>query len=166
MWLRDWLQTEKDLNARIMAFNHNTSWNAYALDKSLHDHGDDLLRALETVRQDEVKQTAWGVIAIELMDAEATQAMHRPIIFIGHCFGGLIIKQVGPERPNHIRVSPTSLGVGKCRRRLHRGLLPQYSPKSMWLYFPRNTAQRRSHHACRGDSLSFPFLGRFKHQSA
>lgn len=63
MWLRDWLTTEKGLNARIMAFNHNTSWDAYALDKSLHDHGDDLLRALEAVRQDEVRQDSLGALS-------------------------------------------------------------------------------------------------------
>ena len=53
MWLRDVLPKEKGLNARVMAFNHNTSWEAYALNKSLHDHGDDLLQALRTARQDE-----------------------------------------------------------------------------------------------------------------
>ena len=55
MWLRDFLTTEKGLNARVMAFNHNTPWDAYALNKSLHDHGNDLLRALRVVRQGEVK---------------------------------------------------------------------------------------------------------------
>ena len=63
MWLRDLLPAEKGLNARIMAFNHNTSWDAYALDKSLHDHGDDLLRALETVRQGEVRHDSLGALS-------------------------------------------------------------------------------------------------------
>lgn len=54
MWLRDFLPKEQDINARVMTFNHNTSWAAYALDKSLHDHGDDLLQALRTVRQGDV----------------------------------------------------------------------------------------------------------------
>ena len=39
------------MNARIMAFNHNTSWEAYALSKLLHDLGDDLLQELRNVRQ-------------------------------------------------------------------------------------------------------------------
>ena len=59
-WLRDFLPKEKVLNARIMAFNHNTSWKAYALDKSLHDHGDDLLQALRTARQDKVMHYRLG----------------------------------------------------------------------------------------------------------
>ena len=50
MWLRDFLPKE-NLNARIMAFNHNTAWEARALKKSLQEHGDDLLRALRRVRQ-------------------------------------------------------------------------------------------------------------------
>ena len=55
MWLRDFLPTEEGIHARVMTFNHNTSWNAYALDKSLHDHGDDLLQALRRARQGEVR---------------------------------------------------------------------------------------------------------------
>ena len=54
MWLRDLLPKEEDINARVITFNHNTLWTAYALDKSLHDHGDDLLHALRTVRQGDV----------------------------------------------------------------------------------------------------------------
>lgn len=34
-----------------MAFNHNTRWEDNALNKSLSDHGDDLVRALGRVRQ-------------------------------------------------------------------------------------------------------------------
>ena len=34
-----------------MAFNHNTSWEAYALSKLLHDLGDDLLQELRNTRQ-------------------------------------------------------------------------------------------------------------------
>ena len=34
-----------------MAFNHNTSWEAYALSKLLYDLGDDLLQELRNVRQ-------------------------------------------------------------------------------------------------------------------
>jgi hypothetical protein len=50
MWLRDFLP-EGNLNARIMAFNHNTGWQTNAVSKSLDDHGDDLGRALRRVRQ-------------------------------------------------------------------------------------------------------------------
>ena len=62
MWLRDFLPKEENINARVITFNHNTSWNAYALDKSLHDHGDDLLQALQTVRQGDVMHRRSGLI--------------------------------------------------------------------------------------------------------
>ena len=59
-WLRDLLP--KDLpNARIICFNHDTSYQAYALSKSLHDYGKDLLRQLGTVRsEEEVRQDSSG----------------------------------------------------------------------------------------------------------
>jgi len=50
MWLRDFLP-KANLNARIMAFNHSTAWEANAFSKSLQEYGDDLLRALRRVRQ-------------------------------------------------------------------------------------------------------------------
>jgi len=49
-WIRDFLPQE-NLNCRIMTFNHNTAWEANALSKSLSDHGDDLVRALRSVRK-------------------------------------------------------------------------------------------------------------------
>ena len=61
MWLRDFLPMEEDINARVITFNHNTSWNAYALDKTLHDHGDDLLQALRTVRHGDVMRHRSGL---------------------------------------------------------------------------------------------------------
>ncbi|PYH94026.1 hypothetical protein BO71DRAFT_380246 [Aspergillus ellipticus CBS 707.79] len=72
-WLRDFLPQE-NIPARIMAFNHNTAWESDALTKTLYDHGNDLLRALDRVRLTPEEQK-------------------RPIVFIGHSFGGLIIKQ-------------------------------------------------------------------------
>lgn len=45
----------------MWAFNHNTSWQAHALSKSLHDCGDDLLNALRSVRQIvEVRRGSFG----------------------------------------------------------------------------------------------------------
>ena len=60
MWLRDFLP--KDVpNARVMAFNHNTGWETNALSKSLSHYGDDLLRALQRLRQtDEVRNDKPG----------------------------------------------------------------------------------------------------------
>ncbi|KAI1738438.1 hypothetical protein F4680DRAFT_179746 [Xylaria scruposa] len=75
MWLRDLLPEEKDLRCRILAFNHNTAWERNSLSKTLGDHSLDLLRAL-------------GI------DSDKQEDKERPIVFIGHSFGGIIIKQV------------------------------------------------------------------------
>ncbi|XHF98814.1 hypothetical protein AWENTII_002351 [Aspergillus wentii] len=72
-WLRNLLPQER-IPARIMAFNHNTSWESEALSKSIDDHANDLLRVLG-------------------MHRHTPKQKERPIIFIGHSFGGLIIKR-------------------------------------------------------------------------
>ncbi|KAI1829755.1 hypothetical protein DTO013E5_7634 [Penicillium roqueforti] len=72
-WVRDLLPKD-DLNCRIMAFNHDTRWKSNALSKSLKDLGDDLIHALASKR-------------------ETLEEKSRPIILIGHSFGGLIIDQ-------------------------------------------------------------------------
>lgn len=49
MWLRDRLPNDIP-EARVMTFNHNTSWQANALSKSLNQHGRDLLMVLRRAR--------------------------------------------------------------------------------------------------------------------
>jgi hypothetical protein len=97
IWLRDFLpqDLQKDgLRVRVMAFNHNTRWKAGALSKSLEDYGQDLLRELaEKRRSVEVSDLLYR--ASPVASSYATQERSRPIIFIGHSFGGIIIKKVG-----------------------------------------------------------------------
>ncbi|KAI5848526.1 hypothetical protein DFP73DRAFT_629907 [Morchella snyderi] len=71
MWLKDLLPGCFP-NARIMAFNHNSKWNRDSPVKSIEHCGKELLDNLNLVRK--------GV-------------EERPIIFIGHSFGGIIIKK-------------------------------------------------------------------------
>jgi len=78
MWLRDFLP-EEDLNARIMTFNHNTQWEGNALSKSLHHHGDDLLRALRRVRQTpEVKHNSLGTLRPHFANKHSTWVGEQP----------------------------------------------------------------------------------------
>lgn len=61
-------------------------------------YGKALLRQLRNVRlEEEVRQDSLEAILIMSMGAYAAQQKKRPIIFIGHSLGGLIIKQVGPQ---------------------------------------------------------------------
>lgn len=92
-WLRDFLPLDFP-DARIMAYTHNSRWDAAALNKSLEDHGRDLIYSLVDVR---------------------AQDPDRPLVLVGHSFGGLIIKQalvtaftnnndqIIAERNRHIR---------------------------------------------------------------
>ncbi|KAG8768299.1 hypothetical protein FRC15_005221 [Serendipita sp. 397] len=74
-----WLETYllEDLpEARIMAFEYNSKWLYNADFLGLHEHASALLHALVDKRQ---------------------ETPGRPILFIGHSYGGLVIKQVFPR---------------------------------------------------------------------
>ncbi|KAI2603699.1 hypothetical protein GGR54DRAFT_622373 [Hypoxylon sp. NC1633] len=74
-WLKDpAMLPAKVRNARIMAYNYESYW-----------FGEDAIRQ------------SVPAVASKLLKAlcdERTQCPHRPIIFVGHCFGGLVIQQV------------------------------------------------------------------------
>ncbi|KAI1662002.1 hypothetical protein F4813DRAFT_396685 [Daldinia decipiens] len=74
-WLKDpAMLPTKVPNARIMAYNYESYW-----------FGDDAIRQ-------SVPAVASKLLKA-LCDAR-THCPHRPIIFVGHCFGGLVIQQV------------------------------------------------------------------------
>ncbi|KAI1087793.1 hypothetical protein F5B19DRAFT_497026 [Rostrohypoxylon terebratum] len=74
-WLKDTgMLPNKVPNARIIIYNYESYWfGDHAIKQSVPAVASKLLKALCDVR---------------------TQCPHRPIIFIGHCFGGLVIQQV------------------------------------------------------------------------
>ncbi|KAI0890817.1 hypothetical protein F4806DRAFT_485144 [Annulohypoxylon nitens] len=73
-WLKDpSMLPTRVTNARIMVYNYESYW-----------FGDDAIRQ------------SVPAVASKLLKAlcdERTQCPHRPIIFLGHCFGGLVIQQ-------------------------------------------------------------------------
>ncbi|KAG0644838.1 Alpha/Beta hydrolase protein [Tuber brumale] len=71
-WLRDCLGVDLQ-KARILAFNHESDWEVNTPQETLKGYGNSLLNELERFRGEEEK--------------------NRPVIFIGHSFGGTIIKQ-------------------------------------------------------------------------
>lgn len=60
--------------ARIMAYGYESYW-----------FGDDAVRqSLDSVASD----------LLDALGEERGNCLHRPLIFVGHCFGGLVIQQV------------------------------------------------------------------------
>ncbi len=74
-WLKDpAMLPAKARNARIMVYNYESYW-----------FGEDAIRQ------------SVPAVASKLLKAlcnERTQCPHRPIVFVGHCFGGLVVQQV------------------------------------------------------------------------
>ena len=56
MWLRDWLKQDVK-HVRVLVYYHDSRWDHSALNWSLSDFGNDMLRRLENYRQsDEVSR--------------------------------------------------------------------------------------------------------------
>lgn len=67
-------------NARVLKYNYDSQWLANAPKENLRSLGDRLVRAIE-------------------MQTEDAESPKRPIIFIGHSFGGVVIEEVSSFRP-------------------------------------------------------------------
>lgn len=76
LWPRDLLP--KDIpNVRVLSFQYNTTIQGTTSKGKISDHALQLLNALHLDRQTDM------------------EAITRPIIFVGHSLGGMLIKKVG-----------------------------------------------------------------------
>ncbi|PGH14460.1 hypothetical protein AJ80_05905 [Polytolypa hystricis UAMH7299] len=80
MWLRDLLPVDLE-EARIMTFEYDSKWLEDPSYVSLRDCGERLLRSILYDRTHRGEETMCPIMA------------RRPLILIGHSFGGLVIKQ-------------------------------------------------------------------------
>jgi hypothetical protein len=74
LWPRDLLPSQIP-DARVLGFNYNTTLKRSAGNLGIRDHARGLQMRLSEDREDEVDKS-------------------RPLVFVGHSLGGLIIKQV------------------------------------------------------------------------
>lgn len=74
MWLKDFLPTDLE-KFRIIVIDYQSRWDEFSPVQEFDDYGREILDAIDSMRQPEHIQT-------------------RPIILLGHSFGGLLIKKV------------------------------------------------------------------------
>lgn len=89
-WLKDDNMLPRELeNARILAFNYESQWlksNAEVRPRSV---GLSLMDAITQERRDGAKRKG------------TDEPQKRPIVFVGHSFGGIVIEQVSRVRFQH-----------------------------------------------------------------
>lgn len=91
-WLKELLPTE--LSCRVMTFNYDSKWLMNAPQQRLSNISDGLLDSLRNKRdEDKVGPTAYLELQA-LSNQLSRQSKDRPLIFIGHSFGGNVIEQV------------------------------------------------------------------------
>ena len=91
MWLRDLLPSFVP-HARIATYSYESDWRRADVKTSLRKCGEQLLNVLYQNRSDEKVSKAVPNTHSSLL--RIRQERRRPLVFVGHSLGGLIIKQV------------------------------------------------------------------------
>ena len=122
-WLKDEDMLPRDCSqAQIMSFGYESQWfGKDSIKTRLATVADSLLSALKSERM--VNTSLERLITVETNIIPQKQtgraSQFRPILFIGHCFGGLVIQKVIPSinQVTVVKLTPKKgLGQGKAGR--------------------------------------------------
>ena len=91
MWLRDLLPNFVP-HARIATYSYESDWRRADVKTSLRKCGEQLLNILLQNRSDE--KVGKAVLDTHPSVLRIRQECRRPLVFVGHSLGGLVIKQV------------------------------------------------------------------------
>ncbi|KAK8255637.1 ankyrin repeat-containing domain protein [Phyllosticta capitalensis] len=108
MWLRDYLKIEAP-NARILTYGYSSELQDGS-SSMLDDYAVSFFNALVSMRDAGKCEQRWSFHTLERQKAQASDSSQRPIIFIGHSLGCLLIKQVLIESTSR-RIDPSRLPV-------------------------------------------------------
>lgn len=99
MWLKD-LLLPKLPNAHVMTFGYNADTSGSTSIGGVRDNARKLLELLKDEREDNVCLDSALPVVSPFQEANSEQeGSQRPIVFLGHSLGGIIIKQVDPYSP-------------------------------------------------------------------
>ena len=94
MWLRDYLPRDIK-NARVMVYGYPSHLQGNMSRSILSDYSTNLIHRLLTMRESAKVSLSNNWMSDKNLCLKSLQCQDRPIVFIGHSLGCLIIKKVG-----------------------------------------------------------------------
>lgn len=111
LWLRDYLPDDVP-NIRILLYGYHTSLLGNDYKDSIENLGSRFLESIKAFRADNV----CGIKSPRAIWLTLWQADRRPIVFIGHSLGGLLVKEVRLfiYLESHETCSYSIVGLSSC----------------------------------------------------